>query len=575
MNRKIILAEAIIALTIILAFKISSKPRTSEPQTTSRQQAYAGKMMMQCSPDWSLLNTDSLAVNMGVLPGWGNYHWDINSNSDSAKYYFNQGINMYYAFHIIESMASFKKAQTFDDNNAMLYWAEALAFGPNINDIEYAATPDALSAAQKALAFSQASSAKEKVLIMAMQARYSTDSTVSCTSLNEAYAREMKKAYNQFPHDADVAALYADALMLLHPWMYWKHDGKPEAWTPEIVSVLENNLKEHPLHPGANHYYIHAVEASPTPGLATKSADRLSEMMPAVSHMVHMPSHIYIRTGEYQKGIVVNEKSISGYNKYLELFPDVVRNAPLYLIHNLHMKTNCAMMEPNYAFSKKTAAECIASFDTTYLSLPQPMGNFIQYVYMIPQMVDVRYGKWEQLLSEPIMNKHYAYAHVLSLWAKGLAQANTNKLEVAKNTLIQLQEALKNPDLEIVLNPFNAAISGARVAEKILQGTIAEKSGNIKAAVSCYEEAVKLEDKLIYTEPRDWLIPSRHYLANALMQQKNIAKAKQILEEDFQQNPHNFYALSAMQKINKSATWKTQLKDAWKNADMKEARLIY
>ncbi len=575
MNRKILIAEALLALIIILAFKISSKPRTLELINTPRQQVYAGKMMMQCSPDWTLLNPDSLAVNMGVLPGWGNYHWNINSRSDSAKYYFNQGINMYYAFHIIESMASFKKAQTFDENNAMLHWAEALAFGPNINDIEYAATPGALSATQKALTLSSASSAIEKALIMAMQVRYSPDSTVSRTSLNESYAKAMKKVYNQFPHDADVAALYADALMLLHPWMYWKHDGKPETWTPEIVSVIENNLKEHPMHPGANHYYIHVVEASPTPGLATKSADRLSVMMPAVSHMVHMPSHIYIRTGEYQKGIDVNEKSIDGYNKYLQLFPDVVNNVSLYLIHNLHMKTACAMMEPNYAFSKKTAAECIVSFDTSFLSLPQPLGNFIQYVYMIPQMVDVRYGKWDALISQPIIDKHYAYAHVLSIWTKGLAEANTNKLVDAKRTLVQLQGAMKNPDLKIVLNPFNAAISAALVAEKILQGTIAEKEGNIKAAVASYEAAVKLEDKLIYTEPRDWLIPSRHYLANALIQQKKSKIAKQILTEDLQQNPHNFYALSAMQKINKSAMWKTQLNSAWKNADMKEAKLVY
>ncbi|MEO7265099.1 MAG: tetratricopeptide repeat protein [Ferruginibacter sp.] len=575
MKKKILFLEAALALIIVIAFKISTKKNAELIQVQTRQQFYKNKSIMQCSPDWTLYNTDSLAQKMGVLPGWGNYHWDIHTKSDSARFYFDQGINMYYAFHIIESMASFKKAQTFDENNAMLHWAEALAFGPNINDIEYAATPDALAAAVIALATSTSASAKEKALIQAMQVRYSADSSISRTTLNELYAKEMKKAYMHFPHDADIAALYADALMLQHPWMYWKHDGKPETWTPEIVSVLQKNLKEHPMHPGANHYYIHTVEASPTPGLATKSADRLMSMMPSVSHMIHMPSHIYIRTGYYQKGIEVNEKSISGYNKYLELFPDVVNNSPLYLIHNLHMKTACAMMEPNYTFSKKTGEECVASFDSSFLSLPQPMGNFVQYVYMVPQMVDVRYGKWEKLLSMPVMNKNYAYAHLLSLWAKGLAEANTGKLTDAKKTLVLLQEAMKNPELEFVLTPFNAAISASRITEKILQGTISEKSGNANAAVAYFEKAVKLEDELIYTEPRDWLIPSRHYLANALIQQKNYKKAKQILAEDLKQNPHNFYALSAMQTITNADIWKNAFKQAWKKGDMKEAKLIY
>ena len=279
------------------------------------------------------LNADSLANGIGVLPGWGNYRWDIASKNDSARFYFNQGINMYYAFHIIEAMASFKKAQQFDDTNAMIYWAQALAYGPNINDFGYAATPDAFAAAQKALSLKNNCTPKEKALIEAMAVRYSLDSTISRASLNQLYSTAMKRSYNLFSTDADAATLYADALMLQHPWDYWKHDGEAEPWTPELLAVLEGVLQLHPNHPGANHYYIHSVEASKDAKRAMASANRLGKLMPGVAHMIHMPSHIYIRTGNYTEGITVNEMSVKGYTNYLSLYPDVQNNVQIGRAH--------------------------------------------------------------------------------------------------------------------------------------------------------------------------------------------------------------------------------------------------
>ena len=211
---------------------------------------------------------------------------------------------MYYAFHIIEAMGSFKKAELFDNSNALIYWAQALAYGPNINDFAYASNSDAVAAAEKAKQLSANASNKEKGLIDAMLARYSNDSAIGRKTLNQLYATPMKKNYDRFKNDGDISALYADALMLQHPWEYWQHDGKAQPWTPEIVLVLENVLKLHPNHPGANHYYIHTMEASPDPGKALPSADRLGTMMPDVSHMVHMPSHIYIRTGNSKKELL-------------------------------------------------------------------------------------------------------------------------------------------------------------------------------------------------------------------------------------------------------------------------------
>ncbi|RYY70410.1 MAG: hypothetical protein EOO13_06680 [Chitinophagaceae bacterium] len=583
MNKKILLAEAFLALFVVLGFKLAVGNDQSKKSTMPvRDAIYKGRTVMNCSPDWNQLNADSIGINMKPLPGWGTYSWPISTRNDSAQFYFNQGINMYYAFHIIEAMGSFKKAQEFDGNNPMVYWAQALAYGPNINDFVYAASADAVQAAQKARELSANSSAKEKALISAMLVRYSTDSSISRQTLNEQYAAAMKKLYEQFPTDADAASLYADALMVLHPWQYWQHNGKPEAWTPELIAVLENTLKSHPQHPGANHYYIHSMEASPNPGKALNSADRLGSMMPLVSHMVHMPSHIYIRTGNYEKGMTVNDKSLDGYKQYLALYPDVVNNAFLYAVHNYHMKVTCAMMRPNYSTSMQAAKETANSFDSAYLSLPQPLGNYIQYVALTPQMVNVRYGKWAQVLQMEQPKAHHQFASLLHHWARGMAFANSAKLPEAKLELSFFLQRVTHPDLQIRMEPFNTPAEQALVAQKLLEGMIAQKENDLPGATAFFEQAVQAEDRLIYTEPRDWLIPARHWLANVLIKSKQFSKAKKVLLQDLAINPNNFYALSAMLQVSSregnaanTSRYKKELAAAFKGSDLDQPALLY
>lgn len=583
MNKKILLAEIFLALFIVLGFKYSINKNPEKHSSSTRLEDYKSRLVMSCTPDWNFINADSLASAMKPLPGWGNYHWAIKTSSDSAQFYFNQGINMYFAFHIIEAMGSFKKAELFDNSNPMVFWAQALAYGPNINDFAYASNPDAVAAAEKAKQLSANAPNKEKGLIDAMLVRYSNDSTISRKTLNQLYATAMKINYERFKNDGDISTLYADALMLQHPWEYWQHDGKAQPWTPEIMLVLENVLKLHPNHPGANHYYIHTMEASPNPGKALPSADRLGTMMPDVSHMVHMPSHIYIRTGNYEKGIVVNDRAVNGYNKFKSIYPEVSNNAFLYLIHNYHMKAACSMMKSNYANSLLAATECVNSFDSSFLSLPHPLGNFVQYVYLTTQMANVRYGKWNEVLAYPELSSNYAFGYALNKWARGLAFANTRKLAEAKNELVLLKDKMKHPDMQIVLEPFNKPYDQVTVAEKILEGVIAQKENNYSQAIIYFKEAVTAEDKLIYTEPRDWLIPSRHYLANALLLAKKYLAAEKILKEDLLINPNNFYALMglqqcyAMEKNRKDDLNKIsqQLRAAFKGADMPLPALIY
>ncbi len=582
MNSKIFFVSTFITLLLVAGFRYAKENTKLQPIQVSRDIILKNKQIIQCSPDWSQINEDSLAKGIGVLPGWGSYRWNITTKNDSAQFYFNQGINMYYAFHIIESMASFIKAQQFDENNAMIYWAKALAYGPNINDFAYAATPEAFAAAQKALSLNKNCTPKEMALIEAMVVRYSSDSTISRASLNQLYADAMKASNLQFKNDADVAALYADALMLQHPWDYWLHNGKAEPWTPEILSVLENILSKHPTHPGANHYYIHSVEASKNPQRALASADRLGNLMPGVSHMIHMPSHIYIRSGNYKEGIKVNEMSVKGYNNYLALYPAVQNNVPLYLIHNLHMQSACALMRSNYKYSILSAVECSKSFDTSFLSMPAPLGNYIQYLYMTPAITNVRFGKWDSILIAAPPQEHHIYSIVLWHWARGMAFAGKNNSVAATNELLVMQEKMKAADMRVVMEPFNSPADAAKVAEKILAGVIAEHENNITKAIKLLNEAVVNEDALIYDEPKDWLIPAREYLGAALLHSGDAAKAENVFKEDLKENPDNHWALYGLyqslkkQKKNIDAiTIKKQFDKAFEGSDITKGFVVF
>lgn len=582
MKRNLLFVAVCTSLFLLCAFQYTKTRTGTALKQVSRQELMKVRSIKMCSPDWSLINEDSFATGIGILHGWGNYRWDIDSPSDSARLYFQQGISMYYAFHIIESMASFKKAGKFDTVNAMIYWAQALAYGPNINDFAYAFTPEAFATTQKAIALSSNCTPKEKALIRAMGVRYSLDSMVSRASLNQLYADEMKKNFVSFPEDADIGALYADALMLQHPWDLWQHDDNPQPWTPELVQVLEKTLGQSPLHPGANHYYIHSVEASKNPQKALASADRLSELMPSVSHMVHMPSHIYIRSGYYAKGMRVNELSLKGYHDYLSKYPDVVNNIALYKIHNAHMQAACAMLGAGYSYSSVAADSARTSFDTSFMSLPDPFGNFIQYVYMTPVINDVRFGKWENILKAAAAEEQHVYANVILHWARGMAQARTNNLEEAKKELQFVSENKDKGGMTVVLTPFNSPFGSAKVAEKLLQGVIAEQEGKYSLAVELLTQAAKNEDSMIYNEPKDWPLPIKAYLGVALLKAGQFTSAENVFKEDLVDNPDNHWSLTGLlQALNKqkketeAAVIKKQLEKTIASDDMKDLPVVF
>jgi len=523
----------------------------------------------------SAYNAADSNLAIPALKGWGSYQWKITTASDSAEFYFNQGINMYYAFHAIEAIASFTKATRFDPECAMAWYGKSLAMGPTINYPNgYMPPTGAREASVQANTFSPTCSPLEKELIAAMQQRYSKESTVSVKQLRINYAKAMQLVYVKYPKNADVVTLYADALLLLHPWDLYTHDFIPKPWTPQIRSLLEHALAINPKHPGANHYYIHTMEASATPQIALNSAHILDTLMPLVSHITHMPSHIYIRTGDYQRGIKNNNAATRGYDLYLKQYAPVVNGAVLYQIHNMHLKINCAQMGGNYKIASNTSDSLKAIIPSAYLSFQGGDGNYFQYVYMQPVLTSVRFGKWDDILKiKPIDT--VAYAAILLHFSKGLAWCGKNNPVRAEQELQLLNAKMHDASLQTPIDNFSSAYEAAEIARLILQGVIAETQKRYHAAADILKKAVTAEDKLIYNEPRDWPLPARQYLGEMLLKAGRYNEAITVLNKDLIVHPHNGWALTGLKLAYKNTgddfalnKVQQQLRTAWKIKDV-------
>ena len=543
----------------------------------ARQRALRYKQQNLVGCGTSLAAFDPAANPIPLLSGWGNYRMPVTGKNDSALIYFQQGINLYYGFHIIEALASFDKSTRLDSGFAMGYWGKALAYGPNINDYGYAASPAAPEAADRARSLSAGLSPENRALIDAMGSRYSTDTSLSREVLNQRYVDAMRNAYRRFPQSPDIAVLYADALMQQHPWDLYDLRGKPKPWTPPLVAVLEGVLRTTPAHPGAAHYYIHSVEASDHPGRALAATDALPGLMPGVSHVVHMPAHIYIRTGRYAKGWDVNIRAVSGYYDYLGKFPSVADNSPLYLGHNLHFQAACASMDGRYADALRASWDTRHSFDSSWMSQPAFMGIFMQYVYMTPMLTQVRFGKWDSVLSADRPAAAYVYADVLAHYSRGVAFARKGLLDSAAVELDALWRDTANQQLFAPAPSYsNPGINGTRVAGKILAGVLAESRGQYATAVALLQEAAAFEDAMIYDEPKDWQQPARQFLGSVLIKADRFAEAEAAFRQDLAIHPGNGWsywglaaALTRQGKKREAAVAADAARTAFARSDMK------
>jgi tetratricopeptide (TPR) repeat protein len=361
----------------------------------------------------------------------------------------------------------------------------------------------------------------------------------------------MQQLSKQFPNHPEVAVLYADALMLVHPRDWYETNGTEREGTAAIVDLLADIIRRFPKHPAALHYYIHMVEPSHHPEKARTAADRLMPLMPMVSHMVHMPSHIYIRTGDYQKGIEANKMAVNGYDTYQKIMNGWEGNRYLYFHHNVDMRGANASLMGNYAEAAKAYGLLLSQFrpsDSAFFG-NLAFSNVVQFNTAQLYLLDVRFGRWQQLLQSktPLTNRPY---HRL-LWAfgQGMALAKTGQPEAAEQQLSNIKALIKESSFYVRRPNRNRAIDVVPIAALLLEGTIRQVQQQPDSAAAYFEAAIKAEDALRYSEPEDWRLPARHFLAQLYLEQKAFAKAKAVLEADLKDHPNNFWALHGLYAI--------------------------
>jgi len=533
-----------------------------------------------CAPPLSVLTPDNNGKFIPPLPGLGKHTYTISTRQDSTQFYFNQGINFYFSYHLREALASFKEAARFDSSAAMAYWGQALSMGPYYNVYTYklkSGVPAALALMNR---YRDNATAKEQGLIDAMQKRYSTDtSNADRPELDRAYASAMSGLIKIYSDDNDIKALYIDAVMLEHKWDFYNTDRSPKQWTPEVVALCETILKNDPDHPAAMHYYIHLTEASANPSLALAGADRLKDDMPGVGHMVHMATHMYQRNGLFAKGVTVNEESDRASNIEDSLAPMLgIRKTEN--IHVFAVQAYCAM---NAGMYRKGMPIYLRVRDRLVVNNPVlDQDPYSQWVYMIPTVALVRLGKWDEILQAGTPSPQWKYAQLIDHFARGMANVRHKNLPAAKSDLDNLEANLSDDLLNVRIMPFNKPAECGKVAADILIAEILFAEGRHDAAITAFNSAVTAEDALIYREPQQWLLPARQYLGMYLLKMNKAREAEQVYRQDLDRNPGNgwsllglYQSLLAQQRSTEAAAAKENYQKAFEASDVKPVASVF
>jgi tetratricopeptide (TPR) repeat protein len=482
-----------------------------------------------------------------LFNGLGDHVMKVTSSSSDAKKFFNQGLNLYYGFNHLEAYRSFKEAARLDPGMAMAFWGLALSLGPNINAAMDPADASVVFAAiTKAQSLKSKSTPVEQALIDALAKRYTDPAPADRSPLDKAYADAMKAVAEAHPADVDVVSLCTEALMDLHPWDYWKKDGTAQSWTPEITTMIDKAIALKTGHPGANHLAIHVYEASANPGKALPMADRLEALMPGVGHIVHMPSHIYIRTGRYRDGTENNERAIRIDEEYIRQCNATGIYPLMYYPHNIHFMWATTTLEGRSADAIAAADLLATKQDDKYLR--EPGWSVLQHYKLTPLYARVRFGKWDELLTMQCPVPDAPYPEAIWSYAKGIAMVRKGKISEADVELIRIQSLCKDQSLENErIGGLNSVLSVMRIAEKVLEGEIAAARKQYSIAVSALQQAIVLEDGLTYQEPYDWHQPVRQVLGAVLLEANQPAEAEKVLREDLQVFANNGWALAGLQ----------------------------
>jgi tetratricopeptide (TPR) repeat protein len=514
----------------------------------------------------------SVARGAMLFDGLGSYHREVTAADPEAQTYFDQGLRLLYAFNHDEAARSFARAATLDPTCAMCFWGVAYALGPNYN---VPMLPDRFGLAWTALGRAKTAASRttpvEQAMIDALATRYQGPEPHDAAAqqpLNEAYAAAMTRVAKQFPDDIDVQVLTAEALMDVRPWKLWTKDGKPAPGTAQIVAILETALDEQPSHPGANHYYIHAVEASPEPGRAVAAAERLPSLMPGAGHLVHMPAHIYQRIGRYADASAANRAAIQVDLAYLAKTKPP-GYYPMYLGHNFGFLAYSASMEGRKAESLAAARGSARAIPPEMLAMMPGMDFFVSE----PLLVMVRFGAWNALLAEPRPDPKYHAMTGLWLHGHGMALASLGLPQAARVDLAALDRLIAQvpPTEQTSMNSTRALLA---VGAKALEARIAEQEGK-PDALALWAQAVALEDDLAYAEPADWFYPLRHFQGAALLRAGKFKDAAAVYRADLARNPNNGWALfglaNALDALHQPAEAnrvRTRFEQAWSRADI-------
>ncbi len=502
----------------------------------------------------------------------GAYHRTIKTGNASAQTFFDEGLTLLYGFNHEEAFRSFTRAAELDPLSPMPHWGMALALGTNIND---PAPADRLQKAYVHLVAAQQRAANgsevEQGLVAALGHRYGADSSGRQDTREAAYAKAMGALAARYPADPDVATLYAESMMNLHPWRLYKADGTPEAWTGPIVAALEGVIAAHPQHPGANHYYIHAVEASNAPARAMASAGRLETLVPGAGHLVHMPSHIYIRTGQFTKSAKSNTDASAVDEAYFKTAGQPSFYTMGYYFHNLQFEAASAMYAGNLGQARRAARRTAEAADPVadQMAMVEPFAAMELFAL-------VRFGQWGDILNapaptpKPTRTLQTGFRH----WARGAALAGSNRASEAQTELALLTTVHERVPKDAMVGPVNWGGDVLAVAIADLTGRVAEANGNLPAAIAAFTSAVTLEDKLGYNEPPDWLLPERERLGVALLAAGKAADAERVFRADLRKhvgNPRSLFGLWRALEAQRSpaaAQARKEFDAAWTGADV-------
>src|ERR1700676_2688842 len=506
-----------------------------------------------------------------MMTGLGNLHHPVSAKNAEAQEFFDQRLRLIYACNHDEAARSFRKAAELDPKLAMAYWGIAEAVGPNYND---PASEDrfvqAHQAIEKASSLAEDSSESDRAYIAALAKRFPADPKSDLRAAAEEYRDAMREVSKRFPDDLDAATLFAEAGMNLHAWGLWHVDGSPEEGTEEIVATLESVIRREPNHLGAVHYYIHAVEASRSPERALAGADRLAQLAPAAGHIVHMPGHIYIRTGDYEAAVKTNQKAAQADQAYLAASGAQGIYPMMYYSHNLHFIAMAAAMNGNYLESKRAAQLLAANVGPHVKEMPG-LGGFMT----VPMAVEARFHKWNEILKTQQPDESMQTATIFWHFARGLALTATGKTEEAEaeHKIVAEAEEKTPPDALFQMPINNKTKDILKIAENVLGAKISLMKNDMDATVNQLRTAVAIQDALKYDEPQDWFYPVRESLGAVLLKIGDDAGAEDVFRADLQRNPRNprslfglEQALKAQDKAYDAGFVKKQFDASWKGA---------